>query len=60
MLPRAHSDLAGVRLNLNKGRLSITSSTKHAHHNVNTRGQPTESVHLPGPSSWRRTPRRGR
>ncbi|MFD9187111.1 DUF4236 domain-containing protein [Streptomyces phaeochromogenes] len=60
MLPQGHSDSPGVRLNINKGRLSITSSGKHAHRSVDTGGQRAESVQLPGASSWRRTPRRGR
>ncbi|MFD3457033.1 DUF4236 domain-containing protein [Streptomyces sp. NPDC058691] len=50
----------GVRLNINKKSLSITTGGPHAHHTVNTRGDRTESVDLPGPFSWRRTTRRKR
>lgn len=48
----------GVRLNINKKSLSLTTGTKGAHHTVNTRGQHTDSVDLPGPFHWRRS-RRG-
>ncbi|MDX6350441.1 MAG: hypothetical protein QOF84_5231 [Streptomyces sp.] len=48
----------GVRLNINKGSVSITSGGKTGHYTVNSRGQRTESVDLPGPFSWRRTTRR--
>ncbi|MEU9896041.1 DUF4236 domain-containing protein [Streptomyces phaeochromogenes] len=48
-----------MRLSISKGRLSITSSRKHAYRSTNTGGQRAESVHLPGASSWRRTARRG-
>ncbi|MFF4731812.1 DUF4236 domain-containing protein [Streptomyces mirabilis] len=48
-----------MRLNINKGWLSINSSGNHSHHTVNTRGQRTEAVNPPGPFSWRRTSRRG-
>ncbi|MET9879329.1 DUF4236 domain-containing protein [Actinacidiphila glaucinigra] len=47
--------LPGVRLNINKRSLSVTTGSKGVHHTVNTRGERTESVDLPGPFSWRRT-----
>ncbi|MEY9964170.1 hypothetical protein ABIA33_002212 [Streptacidiphilus sp. MAP12-16] len=47
--------LPGVRLNINKRSMSITTGGKHEHLTVNTKGQRTESVDLPGPFSWRRT-----
>ncbi|TKA06700.1 DUF4236 domain-containing protein [Actinacidiphila oryziradicis] len=50
--------LPGVRLNINKRSMSITSGGKHGHYTVNTRGERTESVNLPGPFSWRRRSRR--
>lgn len=51
--------LPGVRLNINKRSLSITTGGKGVHHTLNTRGERTESVDLPGPFSWRRTSRKG-
>lgn len=48
----------GVRLNLGSKSASVTLGGKHTPHlTVNTKGQRTESVDLPGPFSWRRTRR---
>jgi hypothetical protein len=48
--------LPGVRINIGKKSASITLGGKHTPHlTVNTKGQRTESVDLPGPFSWRRT-----
>lgn len=52
--------LPGVRLNISRHSLSITTGGKHEHTTVNTRGERTESVDLPGPFSWRHTSRRKR
>jgi hypothetical protein len=51
--------LPGVRLNINKRSMSITTGGKGVHHTVNTHGERTESVDLPGPFSWRRRTRKG-
>jgi hypothetical protein len=50
--------LPGLRLNLGSKSASVTVGGRHPPHvTVNTRGQITESVDLPGPWSWRRTRR---
>ncbi|MFF7334928.1 DUF4236 domain-containing protein [Streptomyces sp. NPDC090306] len=46
----------GVRLNINKKSLSISTGAKHGpHYTHSTTGRRTTSMDLPGPFGWRRT-----
>ncbi|MHA6764824.1 DUF4236 domain-containing protein [Streptacidiphilus sp. PAMC 29251] len=45
----------GVRLNINGHSMSLSTGVGREHMTVNTKGQRTSSVDLPGPFSWRRT-----
>ncbi|MFC5671057.1 DUF4236 domain-containing protein [Streptomyces incanus] len=46
----------GVRLNINKRSMSITTGGKRGpRHTTSTTGRRTTSMDLPGPFGWRRT-----
>ncbi|MGV9410428.1 DUF4236 domain-containing protein [Nocardia sp. NPDC003693] len=51
----------GVRLNINRGSLSLTTGSRGGlRHTTSTTGRDTTSMDLPGPFGWRRTRTRRR
>ncbi|NNH75233.1 DUF4236 domain-containing protein [Nocardia uniformis] len=50
----------GVRLNINRGSLSITTGSRGGPPAHQHPGRETTSMNLPGPLGWRRTRRRRR
>jgi uncharacterized protein DUF4236 len=52
--------LPGLKLNLNRRSVSLTTKVGPVSHTVSTSGRDTTNVSLPGPMSYRKETRRGR